>query len=153
MWHGVGPVGRIQEQHSRLTVMMRLVDDLLEKVACPNRFISTERYASGFSLLRRTTETTVFRRHDIRETQFPIGIIFDRLHESVGNTHRDIKIGDLVFINLASDEFVNIRMVHAQDTHVGSAPCATLGDFTKGMIVNPQEAHRTGGLPGRRFDQ
>ena len=44
-------------------------------------------------------------------------------------------------------------MIHAQDGHVGAAPGAALGDFAKGMVIDPQKADRAGGLPGGGFDQ
>ena len=132
---------------------MGLVDNLLKKFPGTDGLVGTQRYAPGFGLLRGATKASVSRGGYIRETQIPIGIIFYCLHESIGDTDRDIEIGDRVFAGLASDEFFHIRVVHPQDTHIGSAPGTALGNFAKGMVINTQETYRTGGLPGRRFYQ
>jgi len=44
-------------------------------------------------------------------------------------------------------------MVNPQNSHVGAAARTALGDLAKGFVVNAQKPHRTGGLPGGRFDQ
>ncbi len=43
-------------------------------------------------------------------------------------------------------------MVHAQDSHVGAAAGAALGDLAEGVVIDAQEADRTGGLPGGGLD-
>ena len=43
-------------------------------------------------------------------------------------------------------------MVHAQDGHVGAAAGAALGDLTEGVVVDAQEADRSGGFAGGGFD-
>ena len=90
---------------------------------------------------------------DIRETQIPICVVFHGLHEGIGDADRNVEIGDGVFVGLAGDEIFDIRVIHAQDGHVGAAAGAALGDFAKGVVVDAQEADRTGGLAGRGFHQ
>ena len=87
------------------------------------------------------------------KTQIPIGIVFDSLHESIGDADRDIEIGDLVLVGLAGDEIFHIRMIHAQHGHIGAAAGAALGDLAEGMVVHAQKADRTGCLAGRGFHQ
>ncbi len=78
---------------------------------------------------------------------------FNSLHESIGDPDRNIEIGDLVLIGLAGDEILHIRVVHAQDGHIGAAAGAALGNFAEGVVIHAQEAHRTGSLAGRAFHQ
>ncbi len=66
---------------------------------------------------------------------------------------RDVEVGDLVLVGLAGDELLHIRVIHAQDGHVGAAAGAALGDLAEGVVVDAQEADRSGGLPGGGFDQ
>ena len=67
---------------------------------------------------------------------------FHGLHEAFGQGHGDVEIGQLVFAFLAGDEFQNVRVVHAQDAHVGPAPGAALFDLLGGGIENAHERHR-----------
>jgi hypothetical protein len=53
----------------------------------------------------------------------------------------------MVLVDLAGDEIFHIRVIHAQDCHVRAATRATLGDLTEGVVVHPQKANRSGGLP------
>ncbi len=53
-----------------------------------------------------------------------------------------------VLVGLAGDEIFHIRVVHAQDGHVGAAAGAALGDLAEGVVVDAQEADRSGGLSG-----
>ncbi len=89
----------------------------------------------------------------IREAQLPIAVLLHRFHESIGNAHRNIEVGDRVFVRLAGDELLDIRVIHAQHGHIGPTPRTPLGDLAKGLIIHAQEAHRPGGLPGRGLDQ
>ena len=58
-----------------------------------------------------------------------------------------------MFVGLAGDEIFDIRMIHAQDGHIGAAPAAALGDFAEGMVIDAQKADRAGGLSGGCFHQ
>ena len=78
---------------------------------------------------------------------------FDGLHEGIGDADGDVEVGDGVFVGLAGDEIFDIRVVDAQDGHVGAAAGAALGDLAEGMVVDAQEADRAGGLSGGGFDQ
>ncbi len=42
-------------------------------------------------------------------------------------------------------------MVNPQHGHVRPAPGAALGNFSKGLVIDPQESHRAGRFPGRCF--
>jgi hypothetical protein len=61
--------------------------------------------------------------------------IDDGIHEFIGHAHRNIEIADIAFDLLAVDEVENIRMIHAQDCHVG-AVAALLFDYAEGLVVN-----------------
>ena len=89
----------------------------------------------------------------IREAQFPILIVTNGTHKGIRNAHRNIEVRDLILIRFAGNKFLDIGMIHAQDTHIGATPGPALGDLTKGMIVDAQESNRPGGLSRRRFDE
>ena len=71
-----------------------------------------------------------------------------RLHESIGDTDGDIKVGNLIFVVLAGNEIFHIGMIHTQDGHVCATPCPALRDLTEGVVVHAQESDRSGCLPG-----
>ena len=82
-----------------------------------------------------------------------IRVVLDGLHEGIGDADRDVEVGDGVLVGLAGDELFHIRVVDAQDGHIGAAAGAALGDLAEGVVVDAQEADRAGGLPGGGFDQ
>jgi hypothetical protein len=131
---------------------MRLGDDLLEKLTGAHLRMDFDRDAGFFSLLERTVEVVVAGAGDVGEAQLPPVIALHRLHESVGDADGNVKVGDRVFIGLAGDEFLDIGVIDAQDSHIGAAARTTLGNLAKGLIVNAQETHGTGSLPGGRHD-
>ena len=150
MRHRVLAVGGIQEQHTRLAVVVRLPNDAIKQFACPHHFFGDDRHPGSFHGIDGASYLAVFRIMHIRKTQRPILIIFHRAHEGIGDTDRNIEIGDLVFVGLASDKFFHVRVVNPQHCHVGAAPGTALGDLAKGIVIHPQEAYRPGRLPGRR---
>ena len=56
MRNGIIAIGRIQKQHARLAVVMRLLDDLIEQVTRADFFISINFYSCGFGLFQRAVE-------------------------------------------------------------------------------------------------
>jgi hypothetical protein len=58
---------------------------------------------------------------DVGEDQFPVLVIPDGLHESVGDADGNVEVGDGVFADLGGDELFHIRVVHAHDAHIGAA--------------------------------
>ena len=112
-----------------------------------------QRDSGGAGLFDGAAEFAVFGAVDLGEDQVPILVIFDRAHKRIGDADRDIEIGDGILVGLAGDEIFDIRVIDPQHAHVGAAPAAALGDFAKGIVVDAQEADRSGCLPGRSFDQ
>ena len=151
--HGVGTVGRVQEQHAGLAVVVGLGDNFIEQVTRPDRPVGPHRQAGFDRSLKRSGKLAVARVEHIGEAQIPILIILDGLHELIGDADRDVEVGDGVLIGLAAYEFLDIRMVHPQDGHIRAAPGAALGDLAEGVVIDPQESDRSGGLPGGGFDQ
>ena len=149
----VGAVGGVEEEHARLAVVVGLLDDLVEQVARPQGLVDFDRDAGGLGLLERAVELAVIGRKHVRETQVPIRVIFHGPHEGIRDAHGNVEVGDRVFVGLAGDELFHVRVIHAQHGHVGAAARAALGHFAEGVVVNAQEAHRAGGLPGRGFHQ
>ena len=152
--HRVGAVGGIQEEHARLAVVVRLGDDLVEQVARADGLIDAHGDAGGFGLFERAAEACGSRAMHVGEAQVPIRVVLRRrcMNASVMPTEM-LKLVICVFVGLAGDELFDIRMVHAQHGHVGAAAGAALGDLAEGLVVDAQEAHRPGGLPGGGFHQ
>ena len=100
MRHRIATICRVQEQHARLTVAMGVVADLVEDVAGTHR--TSHLFGVGIN-------------------QIVLGVGLDRLHERVGHAYGDVEVGDLTFLGLAGDELLDVRMVNAQDAHVGAA--------------------------------
>ena len=149
----VAAVGGIQEQHARLAVVVCLAHDLVEQVARPHALVNLDGDAGFLGLLDVAVEAAVLGVGHIREFQVPAAVVLHRSHEGIGDAHRDVEVGDLVLVGLAGDEFLDIRMVHAQHRHVGAAACSALRHLAEGVVVYAQEAHRAGRLPGGGLDQ
>ncbi len=89
MGHGIGPVGGIQEEDARFTVVVRVFDNQIEELTRPHRF------------------------HDlpvVRCNQVEIRIVPHGAHEVVGDADRDVEVCDLILVDLAGNEVPNIRV-------------------------------------------
>jgi len=150
--HRVLAVGGVQEQHARLAVVVRLVDNGVEQVARAHGLIHAHRHALRVGLVQCAVELAVLGRVHIGEAQIPIRVGFHGAHEGVGDAHRDVEIGDGVLVGLAGHKLCHVGVIHAQHGHVGPAPRSALGHLAKGVVIHAQEAHRPGGLPGGGFD-
>ncbi|MPN20373.1 hypothetical protein SDC9_167752 [bioreactor metagenome] len=150
---GVGAVGGIQEEHTRLTVVVGLLHDLLKQVTGAQGLVFLERDASGLGLLKGALKAFGTRIGEIGVAQGPFGVVFDCLHEGICDAHRDVKVGDLVLVGLAGNELFHIRVIDTQHGHVGAAAGAALSYFAKGVIVDAQKADWAGSLAGRGLDQ
>ena len=114
MRDGVAAVGCVKEEHARLAVVMRLLDDLLEQVACFDCTIGADGHARGFSLFKSPFDVlAVTGIMHVGEAQFPFSIILDGLHEGIRDADRNVEIGNVVLVGLAGDEIINIGMVYA----------------------------------------
>ena len=149
---GVGAVGRVEEEHARLAVVVGLLDDAVEQVAGAHGGIGAHGQPGRLGLLQRAAEALGSRVGDVEEAQLPIGVLLDGAHEGIRDADGDVEVGDRVFVGLAGDELFDIRVVDAQHAHVGAAARAALGDLAEGVVVDAQEAHRPGGLPGGGLD-
>ena len=129
--YGVGPIGGVEEQHAGLAVAVRVAHHEIEDLPRPD----------GLHHLPRV------RRHQV------VGLVVAHgLHEGVGNADGNVEVRDLVLVGLARDEVADIGMIDAQHGHVRPAPCAALGHFAEGLVVDAQEPDRTGGQPGGGLD-
>src|SRR4051794_13952341 len=96
------------------------------------------------------------RLHDLAVSRVPeleIRIGLDGLHELVGDRNRDVEVVDLVVLALAVDEFLDVRMVHPEDAHVGPAPGPALLDLVGRSIVDGHERDRPARYTHRALDQ
>ena len=60
-------------------------------------------------------------------------------HKFIRNRHGDIKISNMIIVLLAANKLHDIRMIHAQDPHVRSAPGSPLFDRLGCGIINAHE--------------
>ncbi len=152
MRYGIAAVGGIKEEESGFAIVMRLLDDLLKEVAGSHGLVDAEGDALGFSLLEGALKALGARVEQVREAQRPLAIFLYGGHEGIGDTDGNVEIGDLVLVGLAGDEILDIRMVDAEDGHVGAAAGAALGNLTEGVVVDTEEPDGSGGFAGGSFD-
>jgi hypothetical protein len=55
-------------------------------------------------------------------------VLVDRLHKSVCESHRKIKVCHFMRLQFQRDKIQNVGMVDSQDTHIGAPPGAALFD-------------------------
>ena len=67
------------------------------------------------------------------------GARFDGLHEGVGHGHANVEVLERRHVGLHFDEGVDVRVIDAQDAHVGAAPGAALFDRFGGGIEHLHE--------------
>ena len=101
----------------------------------------------SFGLFDRSAETLVLHLIHIGEAQRPLFIILDSLHERISDTDRNIKVGNLILVDLSGNEIFDIRVIDTQHRHIRTAASSALRDLTEGVIVHTQEANRSRGLP------
>ncbi len=125
--------------------MAGLPHNLREQRARADGAIGFDLDAGGFGLLQGAVKAAVLRGLDVWKAQGPFAVVFDRFHEGVENAHRDVEVGDSVLAGFAGDEGFNIRVIHAQYTHIRAAPGAALRDLSESAVVDAQKAY----WPGR----
>ncbi len=74
----------------------------------------------------------------------------DRIHERVGDRHRDVEVRDLRRVVLAGDEPANVGVIHAQDAHVRPAPRSPLLHDVRARVVQLHERDGAGRDAHRR---
>ena len=78
-----------------------------------------------------------------RMYEFIISIIFQSLHEPIGNSYRDIEIVELPCVFFGPDEFFDIRMIYPKHPHICTTPGAALTNGFGGGIIHAHKANRT----------
>jgi hypothetical protein len=116
-------IGLVDEEHAGLARLPCTVHDRLEDLAS----------------VELTNDLPRARVHQVvRPARF------DRLHEGVGDGHRDVEVRDLGGVVLAPDELEDIGVIHPENAHVGAAPRpALLHDFRR-RVVQRHERDRAG---------
>ena len=107
-------IGGIKEQDPGLAIVMGMLHHHV-------KYLSR---AYGLDFLAR-----------MRSDQIMAPIVPYSFHKFVGYANRDVEVGNLVFVDLASDEIAYIRMVDAQDGHIRPSPRPTLSDFSESLVV------------------
>ena len=123
MRHRVLAVRRVEEQHARLAVVMRVLDDFVEQFARADG-------APHFAVAR--------------VDEFEVVVVLDRAHKCVGDADRDVEIADVPFDGLAAHEIENVRMIDAEHRHVRAAARPALRDLSERGVVDAQETDRAG---------
>ena len=73
--------------------------------------------------------------------QLHIAIALDRLHEGVGNTDRDVEVGEVAVV-FGVDELFDIGVVAAQHAHLRAAACAGRFDCLARAVEHTHVRHR-----------
>jgi hypothetical protein len=73
-------------------------------------------------------------------------------HEGVGYGHRKVEIDQFGGIIFHSDELFDIRVIYAEDTHIGTPPCAALFYHLCGHVEDPDKGDRATCLSHGRGD-
>ena len=84
--------------------------------------------------------------------QLPRPVFGQRLHEGVGHADRDVEIVPAPRGALGGDEFVDIRVVHAQHAHLRAAPGARAFNRGAGLVKHVDVAARPGRHRRHRLD-
>jgi hypothetical protein len=84
--------------------------------------------------------------------QLDLGVGFDGFHEGVGDGDRDVEVGQVAVI-LGVDEDFDVRMVAAQDTHLGTTPGAGRFDGLARAVEDAHVGDRSRGARLRALDQ
>jgi hypothetical protein len=124
-------VHRVEEDHARVAAGPRALRDLVEQVA-------------------RVDAAHELPVAGVYEVEAPV-----RLHgtpEGVGRRHRQVEVGEPVRPDLRPHELHDVRMVDAQDAHVGAAPPAALLDDRGGGVEDADERDRPRGHAVRPLD-
>jgi hypothetical protein len=74
-------------------------------------------------------------------------IFFYRLHKGVRHANRYVKVRDGVLAILATDELLNVGVIHLQHGHVGAPSRPSLADDSRGDVKDAHKTHRACGLP------
>ena len=98
----------VQEDHSRLAVAPRAIDDLLEDLAR----VQPSHLDDGRRGVRRV----------LMEPERVGGARLHGLHELMARAHRDVEVVDFTLLRLAVDEFQDVGMVNVHDGHVRAVP-------------------------------
>ena len=108
----------VEEDYAGLTVLPREIDDEIEDLAS---ILSPHLNAAP-----RITQRVVIARENGG-------------HELLGEPHRDVEVVQYVLVFLGADELHDVRVVHAKNAHVGSAPCAPLLDGFRSRVEDAHE--------------
>ena len=136
----------VEEQDARLGVVVGRAHDLVPQIACLELAIDPEAVLAlvGAAFLDVGAGLGAMN-------QFDIAVGLDRLHEAVGDAHRDVEVGEVALV-LGADEVLDVGVVAAQHAHLGAAPAAGRLHRFAGTVEDPHVRHRTGGAGLRALD-
>ena len=71
----------------------------------------------------------------------------ERLHKGIGEAHGEIEVGEDTLLVFGVDEGQNIRMIDAQQAHIGAAPPPAVLDHLSGLVEDLHKGDGAGGHP------
>ena len=86
-----------------------------------------------------------------RMPKLDVGAGFGKAHEFVGDGDRKVEVGKAALV-FGADEFEDVRVVGAQDAHLGSAPGAGAFDGFAGAVEDAHVGDRPAGEGGGALD-
>ena len=119
----VAPVDAVGEDHARLGIGVGRAHDLVPQLACADRPVG-----------------------DAAEGQLPGAVLPDRVHEGVGDQHREVEHAQSPGLALGVDEDLDVGMVAAQRRHHGAAPVTGAHDGAAHGVPHVHERERPRGV-------
>jgi hypothetical protein len=139
-------VDAIEEQHARLGVVVGAAHHLVPQRAGAG--LGVDPQAVG-ALEGAGGELVLAGAGAVDEVER--GVVVDRLHEGVGDAHRDVEVGEVAFV-LGVDEALDVGVVAAQHGHLRAAPAAGRFDGLAAAVEHAHVADRAGRAAARGAD-
>ena len=84
--------------------------------------------------------------HVHREYQRPVGVLFHRLHELVGDQQAQVELAQAPVLALGADEFADVRVADIEGAHLRAAAAAGGADGEAHLVVDVHERQRPAGV-------
>ena len=81
-----------------------------------------------------------------REDQRPVGVVFHRLHELVGDQQAQVELAQPAVLALGADELAHVRVADVEGAHLRAAPPAGGADGEAHLVEDIHERQRPAGV-------
>ena len=139
-------VHRVDEHDARLGVIVGRQHDLVPQRAGAHGAVHPQVVVA---LVRARREEVGRRRRLVH--QLPVGVLAHGRDEGVGHRDREVEVGEPAVV-LGVDERLDVRMIAAQDAHLGAAPRARRLHGRAALVEHPHVGERSAGAAVRALD-